>query len=78
MVKYCKGLKFEEDPNYEYIKGLLKTAFENNGFEYDFGFDWLSLASKKSPSLSTPERVQGLGKKQGTGKVMLMGRDEEL
>jgi len=40
MLKYCKALKFEEDPNYEYLKSLLKEIFAKNKFEYDFKFDW--------------------------------------
>ena len=40
LIKYCKALKFEEDPNYAYMKGLLKDVFTRNNFEYDFIFDW--------------------------------------
>ena len=40
MLKYCKGLRFDEDPDYSLIKGWLKDAFIRHGFEYDFMFDW--------------------------------------
>ena len=42
MLKYCKALKFEEDPNYSYIKEILKQAFIRGQFEYDLMFDWTS------------------------------------
>ena len=42
MLDYIRGLKFEERPNYGYIKGLLKKQFLDNKFVYDFKFDWLS------------------------------------
>lgn len=40
MVKYCKSLQFAEDPNYDYLKGLLKDMFTRSGYEYDYDFDW--------------------------------------
>jgi hypothetical protein len=41
MLQYCKGLKFEEDPNYNYLNKLLKDAFISRNFHYDFAFDWV-------------------------------------
>ena len=40
MLKYCKNIKFDEKPDYQYIKDLLKSAFEKEGYEYDLNFDW--------------------------------------
>lgn len=52
ILKYCKNLRFEEDPDYTYIKGQLKNMFINNAFDYDFIFDWDSLIPKKnSPAI---------------------------
>ena len=42
ILKYCKALKFDEDPNYAYIKEMLKQAFTRGRYEYDFVFDWTS------------------------------------
>lgn len=39
-INVCRGYKFEETPNYEYLKSLLKGLFRNSGFHYDFVFDW--------------------------------------
>ena len=40
FVNYCRGLRFEEDPSYDFLKKNLKSLFEKNGFEYDYAFDW--------------------------------------
>lgn len=47
LLKYCKSLKFEEDPNYVYIKELLKDVFTRNKYEYDYIFDWTTQSFDK-------------------------------
>jgi len=41
-------LAFEQDPDYEYLRGLFKKIMSDNNYEYDYDFDWL----KKSTSMS--------------------------
>ncbi|OMJ85728.1 hypothetical protein SteCoe_12924 [Stentor coeruleus] len=40
FFSYCRNLKFEEKPDYAYLKTLLKDALAKEGFNYDFIFDW--------------------------------------
>jgi hypothetical protein len=37
---YCRGLAFDEDPNYEYLRGLMLDLFEGYHLEYDYDYDW--------------------------------------
>ena len=39
-MDYCKKLTFEQDPDYDYLKGLLKTVYTRDGYEYDNKYDW--------------------------------------
>ncbi len=39
-LKYVKSLKFEDRPDYSYLRRLLKELFVKSGYEYDFIFDW--------------------------------------
>jgi serine/threonine protein kinase len=39
-VKYCKNLKFEEDPNYEYLRNLFKNVLEKIHEKNDLNFSW--------------------------------------
>lgn len=44
---YVRALRFEERPDYSYIKRLLKDLFFRENQEYDFIFDWTLLNMTK-------------------------------
>lgn len=44
-LNYCKGLKYEEEPNYDFIKGLFKQLASKIEIEYDGVFDWSQKAA---------------------------------
>lgn len=39
-MSYCRQLKFEETPDYPYVRRIFKELFYKCGFENDFIFDW--------------------------------------
>jgi serine/threonine protein kinase len=47
LLRYCRGLKFEETPNYKYIKDRLYEIATENGFTFDNLFDWTINTSKE-------------------------------
>ena len=47
-VKYTRSLAFEEEPNYDYLRGLFKKVMEEMNYVWDFQFDF---SAKKSGSL---------------------------
>ena len=47
FIHYIKDLKFEEKPNYLYLKELLGKIFDKNNFNYDLIFDYTHLLLKK-------------------------------
>jgi hypothetical protein len=40
-MHYCRKLKFEDRPDYAYLRKLFKDLFYREGFEYDYVFDWM-------------------------------------
>mmetsp|Transcript_7245 Transcript_7245/g.7098 ORF Transcript_7245/g.7098 Transcript_7245/m.7098 type:complete len:211 (+) Transcript_7245:139-771(+) len=38
-ISYCRNLKFEEAPDYAYLRRLFRDLFLQEGFEYDYIFD---------------------------------------
>ena len=43
-LNYAKALKFEEKPDYKYLRGLFRDLMGKNGWEYDGLFDWTQSA----------------------------------
>jgi len=39
-ITYCRSLRFEDRPDYGYLRRLLKDLFFREGQQYDFVFDW--------------------------------------
>jgi hypothetical protein len=37
---YCRELKFEEKPDYNYLRKVFKELFSRMGYEYDYVYDW--------------------------------------
>lgn len=37
---YVRSLRFEEKPDYAYLRQLIRNLFHRQGFSYDYVFDW--------------------------------------
>merc|ERR1712056_154876 len=56
---YCRALRFEDRPDYAYLRRLFKDLFMREGFVNDGMFDWSQPAGqtdKKSEPKSDEER----------------------
>ncbi|KAL5016865.1 hypothetical protein ScPMuIL_006454 [Solemya velum] len=47
-LNYCRGLRFEEAPDYMYLRQLFRILFRTLNFQYDYVFDWTMLKQKSS------------------------------
>ena len=47
-LNYTKGLNFEENPNYDYLRGLFKNLLIKKNFENDLKFSWKSNNKKQT------------------------------
>ena len=39
-INYCRGLRFDENPDYAFQRRLFEELFDNQGFKRDFIYDW--------------------------------------
>jgi len=66
-LTYCRNLRFEDKPDYVYLRNLLKDLFIKSGFELDYQFDWNIMAQEKKKS----EEMKTLGKGKEEEKMMI-------
>ena len=63
-LTYVRNLRFDEKPDYAYLKTLLKDLFTKSGFEMDYMYDW-NLIKKPDGSSATgtnPPNIQSTDK----------------
>ena len=54
FLKYCRELRFEDKPDYSYLRHLFRTLFHSQGFTYDYVFDWNMLKFGNSRHSTLP------------------------
>ncbi|GAB4841739.1 Casein kinase 1-like protein 10 [Ancistrocladus abbreviatus] len=59
---YCRSLRFEDKPDYAYLKRLFRDLFIQEGYQFDCVFDWNVL---KYPQIGGSSRGQHPGGKTG-------------
>ena len=56
-LNFCRSLRFEDKPDYPYLRELFRGLFHKLGYTYDYVFDWsakkVTTAGHSSSQLST-------------------------
>ena len=65
-IKYCRNLKFEQDPDYEYLRNLFKSILSRNNEINDLKFSWIvkKKNAKNKDSKENNKYVNLLRRKQ--------------
>ncbi|AQK75996.1 casein kinase I isoform X1 [Zea mays] len=59
---YCRSLRFEDKPDYSYLKRLFRDLFIREGYQFDYVFDWTILKYPQigsNPRMRAGERTSG-------------------
>jgi casein kinase 1 len=56
-INYCRSLRFDDRPDYAYLRRFLKDLFFREGFQLDFVFDWTLLEAGQKRRSDAPGRV---------------------
>uniref|UniRef100_A0A2P2LRC0 Casein kinase n=1 Tax=Rhizophora mucronata TaxID=61149 RepID=A0A2P2LRC0_RHIMU len=56
---YCRSLRFDDKPDYAYLKRLFRDLFIREGFQFDYVFDWTILKYQQSQITNPPTRALG-------------------
>ncbi|CDW53234.1 Casein kinase I alpha [Trichuris trichiura] len=69
-LSYCRGLRFDEAPDYMYLRQLFRILFRTMHYQYDYTFDWTSLKNK-------PNGASGSQQESTTNKKMINFNDDD-
>jgi len=72
-LNYCRSLRFEDRPDYAYLRRLFKDLFFREGYQYDFIFDWTFLHQDKERERRRAGQVEDRG-----GDQRVLKDDEEV
>ncbi|POV95188.1 hypothetical protein PSHT_15795 [Puccinia striiformis] len=56
-LNYSRSLRFDDKPDYGYLRKLFRDLFVREGYTYDYVFDW-SLQTRNGDESSVPTREQ--------------------
>ena len=59
-LNYCRGLRFEEAPDYMYLRQLFRILFRTLNHQYDYTFDWTMLKQKAANAAASSTTATGL------------------
>lgn len=60
-LNYCRGIKFEEPPDYSYLHHLFRILFRTLNHQYDYTFDWTMLKQKATVNIKANSMVSANG-----------------
>uniref|UniRef100_A0A1D1YGL0 non-specific serine/threonine protein kinase n=1 Tax=Anthurium amnicola TaxID=1678845 RepID=A0A1D1YGL0_9ARAE len=64
---YCRSLRFDDKPDYAYLKRIFRDLFIREGFQFDYVFDWTILKYQQSQIASGSARTLGPGAGTSSG-----------
>ncbi|XP_074569735.1 casein kinase 1-like protein 2 [Curcuma longa] len=74
---YCRSLRFEDKPDYAYLKRLFRDLFIREGFQFDYVFDWTILKYQQSQIAGAPPRAIGPSAGLSSGMVPVVANDRQ-
>ncbi|MQL81498.1 hypothetical protein Taro_013955 [Colocasia esculenta] len=67
---YCRSLRFDDKPDYAYLKRIFRDLFIREGFQFDYVFDWTILKYQQSQIASGPARAVTPGAGPSSGLAL--------
>ncbi|CAF0954797.1 unnamed protein product [Brachionus calyciflorus] len=66
---YCRSLRFDDRPDYQYLRQLFRNLFHRQGFTYDYMFDWNNLKFNNNNSNQNKSNQESNGE-QNQGNIV--------
>ncbi|KAF3436130.1 hypothetical protein FNV43_RR23222 [Rhamnella rubrinervis] len=72
---YCRSMRFEDKPDYSYLKRLFRDLFVREGYQFDYVFDWTIL---KYPQIGGNSKGRHVSGKAGVNAGPSVERPERI
>ncbi|XP_059537543.1 casein kinase I isoform X9 [Myotis daubentonii] len=59
-LNFCRSLRFDDKPDYSYLRQLFRNLFHRQGFSYDYVFDWNMLKFGAPSSQAQPRDSEAI------------------
>ena len=59
FLNYTRALRFDDKPDYSYLRKLFRDLFVREGFQYDYVFDWTVYKYQKNAQAIAQAAGQG-------------------
>lgn len=66
-INYCRSLRFDEKPDYSYLRYLFRDLFIRKGYADDQRFDWIILKLQGKEFSKLKKRESGLARREKAG-----------
>ncbi|XP_044487543.1 casein kinase 1-like protein 2 [Mangifera indica] len=70
---YCRSLRFDDKPDYPYLKRIFRDLFIREGFQFDYVFDWTILKYQQAQISNPPARALEPGAGPSSGMPLGVG-----
>jgi len=54
---YCRQLRFDDKPDYAYLRRIFRDLFIHEGFQFDYVFDWTILKYQQTQIAHPPQKA---------------------
>ncbi|XP_052263482.1 casein kinase I-like isoform X3 [Dreissena polymorpha] len=77
-LNFCRSLRFDDKPDYSYLRQLFRNLFHRQGFTYDYVFDWNMLKFGGRNSDDAERGKVSLSARPVHGTAQPRGRTEQM
>ncbi|KAJ1949569.1 serine/threonine protein kinase [Linderina macrospora] len=63
-LNYARSLRFDDKPDYTYLKRLFRDLFVRSDFKYDYLFDWTTFKQDRNAGGQNPNSAEELRQRQ--------------
>ena len=71
FLNYTRALRFDDKPDYSYLRKLFRDLFVREGYQYDYVFDWSVQRGAQD------DGTQASGSKSGAPRRKVVQEDDE-